>query len=243
MSQAATQTSNACPGTPAQAIAELPAEMRTAQIQDQASSVSLVSQLNSTIPLTAASIKQYYSAHTSQYDTICVAVAVVQPANVTAFAAAQAQGLSVAALAKRFSVDPSAAQGGALGCISPTSTSYINVRTDVGTTAVGHFTTTPRAYTSNGVQYALYFAATKKTVTPLAQAQGVVISDIQTNNATGANNVKANILYQAAVAVDPQYGRWGLSSSGPSIFVPALPTESGPDSTTNWTPEPSQSYQ
>ena len=35
--------------------------------------------------------------------------------------------------------------------------------------------------------------------------------------------VKQNILYQAAVAVDPAFGRWGLDSSGSVVFAPATP--------------------
>ncbi len=242
LSQAATQTSNACPGTPAEALAAMPAEMRNAQILDQADSVYLVSKLNKTIPLTTANIKKYYEAHLASFETVCVSVAVVLPANVTAFAAGEAQGLSVSALAKKYSVDASAAKGGAVGCYGPTSTYYASVVADIGTTKIGHYSA-PRAITSNGSQYALYFAPTSKSVTPLAQAQGVVISDIQSNNSANANTVKANILYASAVVVDPSLGRWGLATSGPSIFVPNLPSESGPATTTQLTAASTLPYQ
>jgi hypothetical protein len=243
LSQAAAQTSNTCAGTPAQALAAMPAELRKAQIEEQATSMYLVSKLNATIPLTATAIKAYYQSHQSRYDRICVAVAVVSPTNVTAFAASQSQGLSVAALAQKYSVDASAKRGGAYGCFSPSSSSYATVRNDVGTTPVGHFSTSPQSISYNGGTYALYVAATSKTPTPFAQAQGVVISDIQASNATAANSVKASILYAAAVALDPAYGRWGLGSNGPTIFAPGLPPDSGTATTAQLTTASATSYQ
>jgi len=245
LAQAATQTSQTCQGTPAQALAAMPAEMLAAQIEDQASSVYLVSKLNKTIALTAANIKAYYESHLSKYNTLCIAVAVVAPTNLSAFAAAQKQGLSVAALAKKYSLDPSASKGGSYGCVLPTSTSYTAVRSDIGTAKVGHFPTTPLSYTpqQGGSTYGLFVAATSETRTPFAKAQSVVISDIQSANSTTANNVKAGILYAAAVDIDPAYGRWGLSSSGPGVFVPGLPAGSGPSSTSHLSTAPLLPYQ
>jgi hypothetical protein len=243
LTQAASQASENCPGTSTTALAEMPAEMRRAMIEDQAASVYLVSRLNSTIPLTASSIHQYYLSHLARYDTLCVSIAVVSPTNLTAFAAAQKQGLSVAALAKEFSVDSSAAQGGAYGCYAPTSSSYASVRSDIGTTTLNHFPTSPLSISYNNGTYALFVAPTKETVSSFAAAQALVISDIQTANSTGANAVKANLLAAAIIAVDPVYGRWGLSSSGPELFVPGLPSDSGPATTTQLTTAATLPYQ
>ena len=246
LSQAATQESQNCPGTSTQALAEMPAEMRSAQIEDQASSMYLVSKINKTIALTPANIAAYYHSHRADYDTICVAVAIVDPNNISAFAASQKAGLSVAALAKKYSVDPTtAAKGGADGCFGPTSTSFASVRTDVGTTPVGHFPTSPIPYTptSGGTTYGLFVGATSKTPSSFAQAQAAVINDIQKSNATAANQVKANILYIAAVDVDPLYGRWGLSSSGPEVFAPALPATTGPATSSQLTTVATTLYQ
>ena len=243
LSQAAAQTSNTCPGTPAQALAAMPGELRRAEIEEQASSVYLLSKLNATIPVNASTIKSYFLSHQANYDKVCVAVAVVSPSNLSAFAAAQKRGLSVATLAKQFSVDPSSAKGGAYGCFAPSSSSFASVRNDIGTTAVGHFPTAPLSISYNGGTYALFVAATSRTPSTLAQAQGVVISDIQSQNATSANTVKARILAVAGVALDPTYGRWGLGSSGPAVFVPALPAEPGPASTSQLTTAPTTPYQ
>jgi len=85
-------------------------------------STYLVSRLNTTIPLTLASLRTYYKAHVSQYDTI-VSVSPGRSAQVSAFSAAEAKGESVAALAKQFSSDASAKKGGAYGCFAPSSSS------------------------------------------------------------------------------------------------------------------------
>ena len=223
MTSAASQSQLSCPGTSAQALAAMPAEMRQAQLYAQAASLFLLSKLNSTIPLTAASMKTYYDQHTSSYDTICVSIALVDPAKIAAFTKAQAGGASVSALAKSFSLDPSAAKGGAYGCYGPTSSAYDSVRADVGSTPLNTFPTTPLSVSSNGVTYALFVAPTKRTTTPFTQAQAAVVADLQRLNATKANTVKENILYRAAVEIDPALGRWGLSSSGPSVFALATP--------------------
>ena len=245
LTQAAAHASQNCTGTAAQAVAEMPAAMRNAQIEDQASSAYLLSKLNATIALTPANIKKYFLAHQASYDTLCVAVAIVPQANLAAFAASQSQGMSVAALAKKYSVDASAAKGGSYGCFAANSTSYATVRNDIGTTAVGHFPTTALSYTptAGGPTYGLFVGAISKTPASFATAEGTVISDIQTQNATTGNLIKSNILYTAAVVVDPAFGRWGVSSSGPSVFAPALPTQTGPATSTQLTTASTTPYQ
>ena len=224
LTQAAASSQPPCQGTAAQALEAMPPEMRNAELVAQASSLYLVSRLNSTIPLTLASVQAYYDAHTSSYDTICVSVALVAPAKVAAFAKDQTAGASLSTLVTKYSVDPSAQKGGAYGCYGPTSTSYASVRSDVGSSALNAFSTTPLSVSQNGTTYALYVAATKKTTTPFNVASSAVLTDIRNLNATSANTVNQTILRRAAVSIDPAYGRWGLSSSGESVFAPAVPS-------------------
>ena len=245
LAQSAAQSHNTCAGTPAQALAQMPAEMRAAQVEDQASSMYLVSKLNSAIALTPASLQSYYNAHRARYNKICVAVAIVPANRLREFAASQAQGLGVAALAKKYSLDSSAARGGAYGCFAPTSPSYAGVRSDIGSAAVGHFPTTPIPYTptQGGATYGLFVAATSKSASNFAQAEAAVLSDVQAADSSSANTVKASILYAAAVAIDPAYGRWGLGARGPSIFVPNLPGEAGPATVGQMTAVATSPYQ
>jgi hypothetical protein len=224
LSEAGASQSTPCTGTSAQALAEMPAEMRTFEIAAQAASLDLVTKLNTTVPLTLAKMKQYYSTHAANYDTICVSVAVVDPTQVTAFGEAQAEGMSVAQLAKKFSADPSGAKGGAYGCFGPSSSSFSGVRTATSATPLNKFPTTPEEITYDNSEAALFVAATKRTPTPFAQAESAVLSDLENANATAANAQKERILSYSVVAVDPAFGRWGYDATGDHVFVPALPT-------------------
>jgi len=223
LTQAATNRQYNCGASSTQALAQMPAEMRDAEVRAQAASLYLVSKLNATIPLTAASIKAYFQSHQGAYATLCVSVAIVTPARVAAFQRAQASGAPVAVLAKQFSVDRSAAVGGTYGCYGPTSSAYASVRADVATGTINKFPTTPLSISSNGSTYALYVALTKRIATPFARAGAAVLTDIQNLNATSANTVKGTILRRAAIVVEPAFGRWGLGASGPSLFAPAIP--------------------
>jgi hypothetical protein len=215
-----------CTGSSAQAFAAMPPEMQTFEVASQAASLDLVNKLKGTTALTPANVKKYYDAHVANYDTLCVSIALVTPAQVAAFTQAQGAGGTVAELAKQFSEDPSGQKGGAYGCYAPTSTSYSGVRADTVSSPLNTFPTTPQYVTlSDGSTAALFVAPTKRTVTPLAQAQNVVLSDLETANATIANNAKETILLHAAIAVDPAYGRWGLASTGPTLFAPAEPAK------------------
>lgn len=224
--------STPCTGTSAQALAEMPSEMRNFEIAAQAASLDLVAKLNTTIPLTATSMKQYYSAHSSNYDTLCVSVALVDPTQVTAFNEAQAQGMSVAELAKKFSADPSASKGGAYGCYAPGNSAFTAVRSDTNSTALNTFPKTPQYINNNGTEEALFVAPTKRTPSTFTKAEATVVSDVQAANASSANNEKSSILFYSAIAIDPSFGRWGIGSSGPTVFAPATPSSKVVGSTT-----------
>jgi hypothetical protein len=223
MTQQASANKLTCPGTSSAALAAMPSEMRSSEIEAQATSLYLVAKLKKAVPLTTASMKSYYAAHTSDYDTLCVSIALVLPADVTAFAKSQSAGLSVATLAKTYSKDPSAKAGGTYGCYAPSSTSYAGVRADVASLALDTFPVTPQAISYNSATYALYVAVTKRTTTPFAKASALVLSDLRSQNASTANTVKDSLLYAAAVHVDPAFGRWGLNTTGPQVFAPATP--------------------
>ena len=217
-------SSSECPGTAAEALSAMPATMRQSLIDGQASSLYLVSRLNTTVPLTSASAQSYYDSHAADFDTLCISLALVEPTQVSAFAAAQAAGASVAELAKEFSQDPSKSKGGAYGCYSPSSADFASVSSDVGTTALNTFPVKPLYIDYNGTEFALYVAPTKRTVTPFAQAEAAVLTALREANATAADAVEEKILYAADIAVDPAFGQWGLSTtSGPSVFALSTP--------------------
>ncbi|MGC8498206.1 MAG: hypothetical protein ACP5OV_01740 [Acidimicrobiales bacterium] len=226
MTQAAAADSFTCPGSASAALAAMTPAMRSLEVTAQADSLYLVSRLNSTIPLTTASLHAYYAHHRSQYVKICVSVALVPVAKVSAFARAQAAGASVATLAQRFSLDPSGARGGSYGCYGPSSPYYASVRADVAGHAVGHFPTTPSSTTQNGTTYALYVAATSERPATFAASAARVLSDVRSLNAVGADQVRSRVVDQATVAVDPALGQWVLGSNGLTVSAPSVPAAS-----------------
>lgn len=226
MTSSATSAGLTCPGTSAQALAAMPAEMRTTEILDQAMSTYFVSRLDGAIPVTLSSLKTYYSQHTARYDTLCVSVALVAPSNLSAFSAAQAKGASVAQLAKLYSSDPSGKSGGAYGCYPPSNSSFASVRADAGTTPLNTFPKQYQVINYNGGQYALYVAVTKRTPTPFNVAANAVLADIQALNATTARTQQQRILFNAAVSINPAFGQWGLASNGPAVFATSKPATS-----------------
>lgn len=225
LNAASEDASTRCPGTSAQALAAMPTEMANFEVASQAASLDLIAKLNSTIPLTVTSMKEYYATHAADFDTICVSVAVVDPSDLGAFSAAQKAGMSVAQLARKFSVDSSKQKGGALGCFAPSNSSYSGVSSATLAKPLNAFATPPEQITYNGETMALYVAPTSRRPTPFAQVESVVLSDIESANASAANTEKEGILYYSAIAVDPSLGQWVIGSSGLSVSVPALPSK------------------
>jgi hypothetical protein len=227
MSQAAAAAQYTCAGGPVAALAAMTPEMRAAQVDAQAASLELVSRLDSTIPTTTSALEQYYASHPTQYDTLCVSAAVVEPSKVTAFQAMERTGASIAALVAKYSIDAqSAAARGALGCYAPSNQVYANVRADLANSTPGRFPTSPVSITYGSSVAALFLTATKVTPTPFASAEPRVLADVTALNTSAANTVKERILFRAHVSIDPSLGRWGLSSAGAGVFAPGTPKKS-----------------
>jgi len=216
-----------CPGTAAEALSEMPAELRTAEIETQATSLYLVGKVRASIPLTTASMKGYYAAHVADYDTLCLSIAIVPPSEVSDFSKSQAAGDSVAELARLYSADRANADaGGAAGCFSPSEDSYEAVRADVDfSLPLDTFPSTPAYITDDGSEYALYVALTKETATPFATAEPAVLEDLQDLNAAAARSLKNSLLKSDAVHVDPAFGRWATSAAGPGVIATDRPAQ------------------
>jgi hypothetical protein len=225
LTEEAKERSITCPGTSSAALAAMPAEMRSSEIEAQAASLYLVSRVKDTIPLTTASAEAYYRENIKNYETLCVAVAVVPLANVSAFEQSASAGMSVADLAAKYSEDTSTPKDGAYGCYAPSSSYYVSVRADTEGVQLNTFSTKPSEIDFEGSEAALFVAVTKRTITPFSQAESAVLSDLRTLNASSASTVKNDLLARAAVHVDPAFGQWGVSSSGPGVLDSGTPAK------------------
>ena len=163
---------------------EMPVEMRNFEIASQAASLDLVAKLNATVPLDRRpSMQKYYTTHTSNYDTICVSVAVIAPAQLTAFNAAQSRG------ERRGSGEevlgrPVGTKGWRLRLLRSVEQFLQRRAFRHAPTALDTFPTTPQQITYNNATADLFVAPTSRTATPFAQAESAVLSDLESPNAS-----------------------------------------------------------
>jgi hypothetical protein len=209
-----------CPGTAAQALAAMPAELRQSEIRDQADSLYLLGQLKSTVPLTPATLVKYYQAHRHNYQTVCVSIAIVPATLVPAFLKGEAAGESVATLARNYSKDPSAKKGGAYGCYAPSSSSYAVVTADVKGVALGHWTK-PISF-QNGT-YGLFVSPTSRSLASYASVAPLILKTLQTANGSSAQKIEQALLYYSRVSIDSATGVWANHPSGSGVAAPAVP--------------------
>lgn len=221
--QAASAKSYQCPGTPAQALDAMTPEMLNFELRAQADAAWLERAMPSQIPLTTAGLEAYFATHAQNYQTLCVSVAVVPPKLNDVFLSDRAAGKSIAQLASAYSLDKSAANGGAYGCWKPSSQYYAIWRKLTGTLPLNTFMTKPRSITYGTGQANLYVAVTARTPSTFADAASAVLADAKTYNASGAGRAKANILFKTPVAVSAAFGRWALTSQGPQVASLAAP--------------------
>jgi len=218
----------------AQALAEMPAEMRTFEIASQAASLDLVCQTRHDGAAHGDLDEEVLlDATTANYDTICVSVAVVDPTQITNFNEAQSEGMSVAELAKKFSADPSASKGGVYGCFGPTSSSFSGVRTATASTPLNTFPTTPEQITYDNAEADLFVAPTKRTPTPFrpGRERGPERPRDRERH-RGQHREGTHPLLLLGDRDRPLLRSLGTRLEWPEVFAPAAPSSSDVGSTT-----------
>lgn len=236
----ARQYSLTCPGTPAQAVAMMTPALRTAEVAGEANSLYLLSKLKTTTPLTVSALKRYYKAHQSSYTAICISVALVPAAKIPAFQAGIRAGQSVAALAKKFSSDPSATKGGSYGCYGPSSSAYAAVTADLKGVRLHHFS---KGFPYQSGSYGLYIAPDRIIRQSFAQSASAVLTAIKAANAKGANAVSQQLLYYAHVMIGDSLGLWSLLSTGPRVSPVRVPASNDVPSLSLFQSTTAPSYQ
>jgi len=204
--------------TPLNALASLPTAVAASLLQAEAASELMASKLPSRIAETDVSLRAFYQGHLGEYQNICASIALVRPSDVGAFSADRAAGLSVAALAAKYSRDPSAASGGAYGCFNPSS----NARDLLRGLALNTFGT-PQTVTVQGQPYSLYVAATSRKQLSFEAVSTQVLTDIRNVNSGSIEAAKQGIYQRVGVDVNPLLGRFGSGQQGVGIYAPAAP--------------------
>ena len=218
MTAAANANGANCSASATNALANLPYAVSAGLMQAEAASELLSTKLPARISESVDSLQGFYQAHLSEYQKICVAIALVAPSDVNAFNADRAAGMSVGSLAAKYSKDSSATQGGAYGCFGPTSTARDLTR-GVALNTFG----TPQAINQQGITYSLYVAPITRTQLPYSEVASQVLADVRSVNSGSIDAVKQSIYQEVGIDVNPLIGRYGSGQQGVGIYPPASP--------------------
>jgi len=169
--------------------------------------------------LTRAELARYFGAHRSQFQTICLsAIQTSSQAGAILARAAVAGGKSFASVAQSVSTDAtSAANGGQLGCFSPSQGAYATVANDVKGLAVGELS---QPLSNNGSY--LVLQVTSNLPVAFSSVVPAVRQAVLVAGASKASRELAALTRNAQVSVDPRYGRWS-GASGIGIEAPRSP--------------------
>lgn len=182
----------------------------------QASTTQFNAHQSGAWPTSAAGLTAYYSAHSHNYETVCLSVALVANSQVAAFNADRASGLSAVSLIKKYSLAASAATGGAYGCFPPAS----SVAADTANVATGQFTQA-YPYSQGGVGYSLYFLVTSRQSAPLSQVASVVYRDVFDYNNRLSATFRATLVREGNGQINSHLGQLIVGASSMNYGGPA----------------------
>ncbi len=218
----------------------MPEWFQTEQATAQAAKLALQQLIPSPLPTQGPELEAWFNQHAGEFETTCLSIiATTSPDTAELAASAIASGESFASAAKRYSQDTSsAAHGGSLGCISPTSSSYSVIQHYVGDLATGHVSPVTAIPTSDGTDAYYLFTVTKRTPNAFDEVHDAVSSLNATSNENAAEVLGQLIQQHAGITVSPALGTWQLTSNGGTIVPPTSPPASSVLNVTANTPVP-----
>jgi len=214
----ATGTTYDCKQTAAQIFAGLPTSFVSDLVGAHAMAEAFLVKQGG-MPIDESSVADYYNAHTSSFDTICVSVIETTDSSVyPEVTAGLAAGTSFADLAKQYSGASNAASGGSLGCFTPSSTSYSSLTSLVGSLAAGETSGLETVGSTDAI-----FHIDKRTATPFSEVADVVRRTILANDASKATAAANALVRSSTVSVNPRYGTWTKSKAAVGVAIPVSP--------------------
>ena len=216
-------TGFSCPAarSGAETLASMPGWFRVDQGEAHAAELALPSLVTPRIPSHGRALRSWFNQHATEYDTTCLSYIVTPDAQTAAAAAAAVTvGLTFAAAARRYSTDASAAQGGSIGCISPSSSSWAGVRVYVGSVPTGQLS---QVFPAPSGQAYWLFEVTKRTPNTFERIHAAVERDVIARNLERPMLLTWTIQRYAGVAVSPTLGTWLPNALGGTIVPPPLP--------------------
>ncbi len=219
------------PGTAT--LLSLPAWFLREQLQGLAATLAL-SKISPQQPTTTAALRRYYDGHVAAYDTLCASGLIVadQPMADKVIRELTAGSLTISEAAKnpKLDTDPSqVADGGKIGCYSPSSPSYASVQHYLGSLAVGAPTSLPE---QTGV---LVVEVTSRTHNPFGTVRGAVAAQLRAENAGAVAGYLVGLQRASRITVAPHLGRWETNALGGTLvpFSPPLAAVTNPTADTS----------
>lgn len=217
MGAAATATAQTCGQSASDALDSLPSSVQANVVMAQAAGKFVLTKVPSHIGTDPASLRAFYDAHRSEYDSICIRVAVVLPKDVDSFQAAVASGTSPVNAVKNFSLRLE--QDGRLGCFDAST----NARDVVRGLRLNQWSA-PQSVSYQGLPTAAFFSVISRSPQPFnATTQSLVLADVKRVNDGAVTALRDGIFQRVGVRVNPQLGRFANGQSGLGIYPPASP--------------------
>ena len=205
-------TGQAITGT--QVLSTLPTSFVDTQVQFVAT-VTVLEEDLSGVGSSDADLQNYFTAHQSQFDTVCLTAA-----GFTSEAAAQTAAAQVA-FGTPFATVAANANGGAQGCrLLPEFEAQLPSDAGLGKLATGAVSA-PLSLSSS--EYALV-QITKRSPSSFSAAKAAVRSAVEAKGSTAVQKALIADERRTAVTVNPQYGVW--SSVNVTVHPPLTPNPS-----------------
>lgn len=210
-----------CPGAASgqATLASLPRWFLDSQVRAEAGTLGLTALVPSPIATSGAGLREWYRAHSGDFDTTCLSDLVVASQTKADDVANRVDhGLVFSTAVARYSTDSTNRKHhGAIGCYSPTSPNWSSVSQYVGSVPVDKATVVQG---SNG-WYVL--SPTKRTGNRLDSILSAVVAQARDLNVQRAQLLATSIQNAAHVSVAPQIGGWVTTSLGGTITAPSPP--------------------
>lgn len=210
-----------CEVSAAAVLSSLPGSFVNELVRQQAWSDVLESQQPGA-GVTTADLLRYFERHQSDFETQCVSAIVVSSKSTASSLRSQIENgtATFAQLANTDSLDKSStADGGALGCFTPTSAEYASVREDTSGLGVGQVS---KPLTGEEDEYALIQLTSVKPAT-FSAVRSVVRTAALASGRTRSNALLAKVARRSSISVNPSYGRWTAASAAKGVLPPLRP--------------------
>ncbi|HLK45487.1 MAG TPA: peptidylprolyl isomerase [Acidimicrobiales bacterium] len=207
-------------------LATLPTWFSAEQVEAEAGDLGLEALLPNAVPTSGRALAHWYRGHEAEFDTVCLStITVLSPLEAQSVESKVAHGLAFATAARRYSKDPQASKGGAVGCFAPSVSNisnFLGIQSIVRSTRTRGVTLFSSPTGTGGEEYVIV-SPTRRTGHTFSSIRASVAAAAAAINLRGAGLLAVAIQRGADVQVNPALGLWQPSQAGGSLAPPDAP--------------------